>query len=175
MDQNNLKLIIFDVDGTLADRDTSVLLPGVREWFDHNRDAFKIALATNQGGVGLRHWMETEGFGEPEKFPDELQLLGHLNSVIDALDTRVLLLVCFAYQSKKSGKWGPTPAGREKSFNWQPKNRKPAPGMLLAAMKAAEVEPAQTLMVGDRDEDREAAEAAGVRFIHAAEFFGRQA
>lgn len=49
--------------------------------------------------------------------------------------------------------------------------RKPAPAMIFRAQGAAGVDPGETLMVGDRDEDSGAAEAAGVDFVLAEEFF----
>lgn len=56
--------------------------------------------------------------------------------------------------------------------------RKPAPTMLNEAMlvhgidpTGLSVNPGPVVMVGDRDEDREAAEAAGIDFTHAEDFF----
>ncbi|GAB5494515.1 MAG: hypothetical protein Phog2KO_47300 [Phototrophicaceae bacterium] len=49
-------LIIFDMDGTLSDWKTGKLLPNVKAWFDAQPPDRKFALATNQGGVGLRYW-----------------------------------------------------------------------------------------------------------------------
>lgn len=43
--------------------------------------------------------------------------------------------------------------------------RKPAPGMLLAALDDHEVEPEAAFMIGDSDADAEAAAAAGVAFF----------
>ncbi len=43
--------------------------------------------------------------------------------------------------------------------------RKPDPGMLLLAINWYEVSEDDCLMVGDRDEDQQAAQAAGVQFI----------
>lgn len=51
--------------------------------------------------------------------------------------------------------------------------RKPNGGMLKLAMQFVGAEKAETVMVGDRDEDEQAAAAAGVKFIHADEFFER--
>jgi len=45
--------------------------------------------------------------------------------------------------------------------------------MVNQAMQDAGIDKAVTLMVGDRDEDRNAAHAAGVVFMWADEFFGR--
>jgi HAD superfamily hydrolase (TIGR01662 family) len=174
------ELLIFDIDGTIADRDTHKLLPGVERWIDEfsqQAQSTVLAFATNQGGVGLRYWMESEGFGEPEKFPSEDDAMNHIHTVIDhlGLDERMLyyyLLVCFAYQSKKSGKWGPTPENSPNPSCWRQDWRKPSPGMLLQAMEYAIATPEKTLMIGDSDEDREAAEAAGIRFIHRDDWFG---
>jgi D-glycero-D-manno-heptose 1,7-bisphosphate phosphatase len=49
--------------------------------------------------------------------------------------------------------------------------RKPAPGMLLSLMGQFGVSADETIYVGDMDSDRQAAEAAGVTFIHASKFF----
>ena len=177
--QSKAKLIIFDIDGTLADRDSDEILPGVRAFFDKHSHDFTFALATNQGGVGLRHWMEVEGFGDPSQYPTEAQAVEHICAVMDGLtpDGRnngyITFYVCYAYQSKKSGKWGPSPYQLITPNEWNPDFRKPAPGMLLAAMADANASPAQTLMVGDSEEDEQAAKAAGCHFQYADDFFQR--
>jgi D-glycero-D-manno-heptose 1,7-bisphosphate phosphatase len=48
--------------------------------------------------------------------------------------------------------------------------RKPAPGMLLAAMRHAGVAPRETLFVGNAPTDREAARRAGIAFCWAWDF-----
>src|SRR5687768_16117153 len=108
------KLIIFDMDGTLADRDTGELLKGVSDWFGvykYVTGGVKVAIATNQGGVGLRHWMETGNFGKPEKYPTEDDIWQRIKQVFNQLglrQTQSLVYVCFAYKSQK-GEWSPTP------------------------------------------------------------------
>jgi HAD superfamily hydrolase (TIGR01662 family) len=49
--------------------------------------------------------------------------------------------------------------------------RKPSPAMLIEAMQWFGVEPEEVVMVGDWETDRQAAEAAGVEFVWAEEFF----
>lgn len=189
----NYDLIIFDLDGTLADRDTSELLPGVAEWFRDVRPSLgaKVVVASNQGGVGLRYWMESQGFGEPEKYPTAKDVEDHLDAVMSKcthdgfeLDTAVLELgiddawLAFAYQSKSSGKWAPTPDIYQSEYHsiygrWDANFRKPAPGMLLDFMREYKVNADRTLMVGDSEEDSQAAATAGCEFIDADTFFGR--
>ena len=53
-----------------------------------------------------------------------------------------------------------------------PQTRKPKPFLLEWAMRFCGVDPEHTLFVGDQDTDRQAAEAAGVDFRWAWEFFG---
>jgi HAD superfamily hydrolase (TIGR01662 family) len=163
------KLIIFDVDGTLADRETSAVLPGVSQWFKQNPQQI-VALATNQGGVGLRYWMERDGFGEPEAYPTEEAVTDHLNRVKQALGIDAPTYVCYAYQAK-SGLWAPTPTGMETDPRWRQDWRKPAPGMLLAAIEAVGCTASEALMVGDSEEDKLAAEAAGCAFEWSHVFF----
>lgn len=50
--------------------------------------------------------------------------------------------------------------------------RKPSPVMLYDAMSAHRMGKADTMFVGDMDSDEACATAAGVRYVHASEFFG---
>ena len=175
------KLIIFDMDGTLADRDTGELLSGVADWFKDYKyvtGGVKLAIATNQGGVGLRYWMESSGFGEPEKYPTEDDIWKRINQVIAQLgisQIQIPVYVCFAYQSKSSGKIAPLPPHHTNAISsWSIAFRKPSPGMLLDAMREAEASADETLMVGDSDEDFAAALAADCHFQWAWEFFKRE-
>lgn len=174
----NYGLIIFDVDGTLAAYQTNKLLPGVCEWFEQHGSDQYIAIASNQGGVGLRWWMITEGFGEPDRYPDAEDIDNSIQAVLNQLPEQfrdLPVFVCYAYQSKKTGKWSPVPVliDSANNYRWDREYRKPAPGMLRRAMHEAGVGARSTLMVGDSAEDEAAAQAAGCDFILADVFFGR--
>lgn len=168
---NKYDLIVFDVDGTLVEPYTANLLPGVLEWFEtHDHPT---AFATNQGGVGLRRWMETEGWGEPGKYPTEDDVSSRLYDIQEKLGKGMLWCICYAYQAK-NGRWAPTPDDGDVFSNlWSPLFRKPMPGMLLSAMANHRVLPERTLFVGDMDTDQEAAFRAGCGFAWADMFFGR--
>lgn len=179
-DLSKYKLIIFDLDGTLADRDTGALLEGVSDWFNvyrHDTGGKKLAIATNQGGVGLRHWMDKDSFGEPEKFPTEDMIWERINGVIKDLGIspiQIPVFVCFRYQSRK-GLWSPIPDGKENDKKWSKYHRKPGRMMIWDAMKnAGGTNSFNTLMVGDSDDDYNAARYAEIDFMWAWEFFGRE-
>ena len=166
------RLVIFDLDGTLCPLNSTELLLGVIEWAERNRHT-QCALATNQGGVGLRYWMEKDGFGNPSAYPNVAMVEKRLSAVKAALPIQSLrLYVCYAYITKK-GQQTPVPEGEFGKSMWMLDHRKPAPGMLLRAMRDAQVRPSHTVMVGDRDEDMQAAQRAGCGFVTADEFFGR--
>lgn len=167
------ELIIFDIDDTLADWRTHELLPGVKEWFDANAASTNLIGAANQGGVGLRYWMEHDDFGDPTRYPRSIDADEHFEIVQRNLGHEFKVLRCYAYQSKK-GFWSPTPRGYEDANEWRQDWRKPAPGMLLEAMRLFDAKPEDTLMVGDSNEDRDAADAAGCGFVWADDFFGRR-
>lgn len=178
------KLYIFDADGTLVEPWSIELLPGVEDWFRSigaldsiNRPA--IAIASNQGGVGCRYWMETGNWGDPEQFPTEEQadtMYRDLGTSLGRLArTGIAVYTAFAYQSKK-GNWGPTPPNTRYINSWSQDWRKPSSGMLLQAMTLFSgwiSSPRDVLMVGDSEEDRLAAKAAGTEFMLADEFFVR--
>jgi len=170
------KLIIFDLDGTLAENDATVFYPEVQTWLNQSDNPHWM-IATNQGGIGLRYWMETDGFGEPDKYPTLQSFEARLYKLLPGLlpnDFKFTVLMCARYQSKKSGKWCPVPEWGVGLAMWNEDWRKPAPGMLLHAMTITGVTPEQTLMVGDDETDQQAAIAAGCHFQWAWEFFRRE-
>lgn len=166
------KLILFDLDGTLAPFNSDELYPDAAAWLAEHDTA--VAVCTNQGGVGLRYWMETAYFGEPAKFPTLDSVMARLSNLFPDNGRTPPVFLCVRYQSKKSGSWSPVPPGNEHVDIWQKHWRKPDTGMLVAAMTAQGCAPQETLMVGDGEEDREAAENAGCAFQWAWEFFGRE-
>ncbi len=170
------KLLIFDVDGTLADRKTGMIYPPVLAYFHQWRISRRrpaVAIATNQGGVGLRHWMERDGFGDPGRYPTAQSSARHTYYIADKLGIpRQYVYIAYAYQSKRGG-WSPMPARTSFPERWRRDWRKPAPGMLWQAMRDTGYTPAETLFIGDRPEDRDAALNAGCAFQWARDFFER--
>ena len=157
-------LYIFDKDGTLiaslgkrpanspAEQHP---LPGVVKKLAELRGAgHRLALASNQGGVA---W----GFLTLEKAAALMQDCAEKVGGLDA--------VRFSpYDSKAAARRPNSPYAREHE------SRKPRPGMLLEIMAELGAAPAETVMVGDQESDREAAEAAGVQFAWAETFFAAQ-
>ena len=168
------KLIIFDIDGTISDRDTRLPLPNVTEWFASN--TYPVAFATNQGGAGMHLWMKSAGFGTPDDFPTETMCIGQcIDKVILAGGDIEASPIYHAFRHQdKAGNWSPVPAGKDDDPSWSKEWRKPQPGMLLQAMNDADVLPSETLFVGDFNTDYEAAAHAGCSFAWADEFFGRE-
>ena len=174
------QLIVFDVDGTLAEKYTLKLLPGVLPFFQL---AFQggcpaaplLALATNQGGVGMRYRMEKQHWGKPKQYPTEREIEERLAGLADLLAGPARAAEMAAYASynyrDKQGRSSPVPPGKEQDPRWREDWRKPEPGMLRQAMQDAGVNPSQTLYVGDSEDDRGAAKAAGCAFAWAAAFF----
>jgi len=176
------KLFCFDVTNTLIAKDGRIL-DGVQEQFAA-LSAMKsppwLAFLSNQGDVGLRHWMTIERFGSL----DFVQSLPVAHSIAQAHQelakqlTRldVVCLQAYAYQNKDSLKWSPSPYPANLAAmhpQWLPSWRKPSPGMLLAAMKRTKSVPAETIMISNSSDDYEAAAAAKVTFMWADEFFDR--
>ncbi len=185
------KLLIFDIDGTICDRhaEANTLLPGRRKFFlalaEHKRRP-TVALATNQGGVGFRHWLETsppawltektpaERQAQINVYPTQTEAEARLNDIVETIgrltDQRPIAHIAFAWQFK-SGHWADIPAHAGGDIRWSEAWRKPNPGMLQQAIYDAAIQPRHTLMVSDRNEDAEAAKAAGCAFEWAHDFF----
>jgi D-glycero-D-manno-heptose 1,7-bisphosphate phosphatase len=168
---NNVKLAIFDIDGTLTEIKPEVLARKPRMVSPNNlgeqqskprvveklaelrQNGMNIALATNRGGVA---W----GYSTLEEAEALAREAAEICGVPD-----VKVYVC-PYHAKARG----PKAVRKYAIDHD--CRKPNPGMLLEAMEDAGVTPDETLFVGDYETDEQAAENAGVRFYWAEEFFG---
>jgi len=181
--QENFDLLLFDLDGTLVEKFTSNLLPGVEKFFRElnnavtSQEGFTIpafAICTNQGGVGLRYWMEERGFGEPEKYPTTKEFMRRFWDMCNKLMffNDPTLYVCYRYKTA-DGEWSPCPYPRTSGGNLQGSRvlRKPNPGMLFQAMISFDALPDRTAMIGDSEEDIGAARVAGCTFIPAGYFF----
>lgn len=151
-------LYIFDKDGTICRSksgrkfinlaEDQELIPGVAEKCTELRaSGHKLAVASNQGGVAFGHMSEDEaGF-----------IVAHAAAMISA------------------DVWRMCPyhiGGSIQAYCRSDFGRKPNPGMLWAIMIELGYLRSQTTFVGDRPEDAEAAQNAGVAFIWASEFFG---
>lgn len=153
-----MALYIFDKDLTLVGSRTGrtadslenqYFLPNVLATCAGLRDAGHVlAIASNQGGVAF-------GIISPET---ARLLVSAAAADIQAADFEV----CYEH-----------PRGSLPPYNVDSPNRKPNPGMILALMERLGFQPEDTIYVGDSDSDKAAAQAAGVEFIDADEFFLR--
>lgn len=155
------KLVIFDVDGTLVrtksgnvfrqSADDWTIIPGrIEKCAELWQEGTKIAIATNQAGVAF----EWSRFTEAE-IQEEMETLALM---INA----AYLGICYTSTNEKA---------QPEYYNPDNPRRKPGPGMLLEAMEKCGVQPEDTIMVGDRKEDEEAAQRAGVIFVRVDQFF----
>lgn len=154
------RLIGFDVDGTLVETKSGAAfrksaddwqwLPGRLEKLQALQEQdISIAIATNQGGVA---------FGSFSFADIQAELLRMLQDVPLEYES---LFMCVLHPKAS------LPAYRQES-----NRRKPGPGMLIEAMETFNELPGDTLYVGDRPEDEQAAQNAGIAFMYAHLFFG---
>lgn len=173
-------LYIFDLDGTLTEFTETDLYPDVIDWFEENKPE-QVAIATNQGGVGLRYWMEPRPKDNYDGFGDNWERLPTMESVYSRLITvqieiekitgyKPQYFASFRYLSSNNN-WSPIPDKFAGSPTWSASWRKPNPGMLLAAARKFKVPLGDCLMIGDDIVDKDAAANAGMSFQYAVDFF----
>lgn len=107
-----------------------------------NELAYCVVVVTNQAGIGRGYYTE-EQFGA---------LTGWMTGEFARRGARIdAVYFCPFHPEHGVGEYR-----RESEF------RKPGPGMLLQAMRELDLDPAGSLMVGDKASDIQAARAAGV-------------
>ncbi|MBS1371046.1 MAG: D-glycero-beta-D-manno-heptose 1,7-bisphosphate 7-phosphatase [Lentisphaeria bacterium] len=140
------KAFFLDRDGVvneevdyLSDPDQVVILPGVAPALRRLREAgFLAVVVTNQSGVARGMYGEADVLAVHERIRE---LLAAEGAGIDRF-----------YYCPHHAKYG-SPCSC----------RKPQPGMLLAACRDLDIDPARSAMVGDRLSDVAAGRAAGCR------------
>lgn len=190
--EKQYELIVFDVDGTLVsprsgkkfreNADDWMWLPNRIEKYQALRgQGIRLAIATNQGGP---MWRLATG---QTKYPSTQEIGNALKQMIMQLSWSPTFCDPWfiSLYDQRASALVDNVAVRElkdemhhylEEFNcWigiDSSWRKPLPGMLKAAMHLYNMASDQTLYVGDRPEDEQAAIAAGVDFMWADQFFG---
>jgi histidinol-phosphate phosphatase family protein len=152
------RLLFLDRDGTLnrsvgnrpPNRPDEVhLLPRVSAKL-HRYAAlgWHLVIVTNQGGVAFGYQTEKQAWATHQ-------------AVLDALPVPVDATYLCPHH----------PEGTIPGYSIDCPNRKPSPGAILDALARFQCPPGDCLFVGDKDSDWEAAEAAGVGFRWAWDFF----
>jgi D-glycero-D-manno-heptose 1,7-bisphosphate phosphatase len=164
-------LYLLDLDSTLTESISGKTFPQTvddRKWMTGRLDRLrelqsqgkKTCIVTNQGGAA---W----GFLDPSDMHKFLGILCE-HGKIDHY------LVCFhdtgekAHASERTNKALTVPDLTADGLE----RRKPGPGMLVEAMRYFSIPCSDTIMIGDREEDREAAKNALTSFRWAWDFFG---
>jgi D-glycero-D-manno-heptose 1,7-bisphosphate phosphatase len=155
------KLYIVDVDGTLVScasgkqfREHAAdwqWLPNRIEKLQQLREqGAHIAIASNQAGVAFP-W---------SKFT-EAEIRAEIEAVAREIGAEYVG-ICYSTPNEKA---------LPQYYNPNDNRRKPNPGMLIEAKEHFNVSLDEIVFVGDRDEDEKAAQAAGVAFQWADQFF----
>lgn len=165
-----MKLAILDKDGTLTQSKSGAqfvqhpedqeLMPGVKEAIARLvAGGYVLAIASNQGGVAAGHKSLEDAIAEMRYC---LQLLPEIDYALFCPDFsgQELWMVDRSIGNDASCR------DRGTSTAIYGRYRKPEPGMLNFASEFY----SEAVMIGDRTEDRLAAEAAGIPFLHADEW-----
>lgn len=146
------KAIFTDLDGTVRTTKGGKVCPNhpheqevmpgrYDKLWEYKNRGYKIVAVTNQGGISLGHMTEAK-----------------CKEILDDLDDRLGNVFDKMLYAK---------AAPKENHPWT----KPNPGMIHAAADHLNLDLKNSIMVGDRDSDREAALRAGIKFQWAKDFF----
>lgn len=176
IDIQKIRLVLFDRDGTLTKPASGATFPKSiddQQWMqgrlerlrELREQEMKTAIITNQGGAA---W----GIFTPDAMCEMLSRQCE-EAIINAF------FVCFHDTSEKAQQRAKIKGltGNEDCQGYAAlykgyHRRKPGPGMLLEVMDYFGVGCENTLMIGDREEDRLASEAASCNFMWSWIYFG---
>jgi len=163
-----MKLLLADLDGTLAESWTTKILPGVAQKLTRIKsDGVAIAVVTNQGGVGYRRHTDDETYPD---LADVLDRMGAIATVLP-IDRIYVALHHGRDEWPSCDDVDSVVVDADDSpyvvASWRPDWRKPGSGMLMQACEDFDVDPANALMIGDSDTDR----INGFAFQWGKEFF----
>ena len=151
------KLALFDRDGTINVDTGHLFEPEKLEFIPETVELmaryaadpeYKVVVVTNQGGIAKGLYAES----------DMRALHRHMERELERLKAHVDAWYFCPHHPDYTGPCG---------------CRKPAPGMLLAAMRDFDTKPQDCVMHGDKPSDEAAAKAVGIEFIPAGEYGGR--
>lgn len=144
------KAVILDRDGVINDHKDYVHTPDDLILFDFSAPAirllreaeFSVVVATNQGGVGLGYLTEQALDDVHEKMRAELAEQGAIiDDIVSCIHAPKAGCTC----------------------------RKPRPGLLYALQARNDLDLSKSYMVGDRETDVQAGQAAGTRTVRIGE------
>lgn len=147
------KAVFFDRDGTLNvntdylyKKEDFIWMPDAVEAIKYANDhGYLVIVVTNQSGVARGYYTEEDVKLLHEWMNQELKKKG---AHIDAF------YYC-PYHTK----------GTVPKYTKDSEDRKPKPGMVLKAIKDYDIDPKQSIMIGDKPLDAECAENAGIHGV----------
>ena len=135
---------VINVDhGHVFEKEKFDFIDGIFDLCKRAQDlGYLLIVVTNQGGIA-------KGFYSEEEF---LELMKWMESEFEKREIKITkTFYCPCHPEGKIEKY------RQNSFD-----RKPSPGMLLKAIEEFNIDPKKSLMIGDKETDMQAADAAGI-------------
>ncbi len=146
-----VKAVFFDRDGVLNEDVDYLYKISDWRWIEGAREAvayltqlgYKIFIVTNQSGIARGYYTEDEMH----------ELHAYMQRELAAAGGRIDKIYYCPHH----------PQGSVPEYTCVCTCRKPAPGMLLEAMREYDIDRERSFLIGDGKRDVEAAEAAGIR------------
>jgi histidinol phosphatase-like enzyme len=178
----NIKVIILDVDGTVAEKWSEEILPWRQQKLAQMREQGKrIFLATNQGGPAYRIVYGRENNALATMYPTLIEVLNRLYMVTTATGAEKCMVALHPGKDEIAKKLFANLQMDQVAVNvfykgkietcWRKEWRKPGRGIIWEIMNQTSSRQSETMYVGNEMTDFDAARAAGIIYSDTDEFF----
>lgn len=135
---------VINIDhGHVFEKEKFDFIDGIFDLCKRAQDlGYLLIVVTNQGGIA-------KGFYSEEEFLDLTKWMENEFQKREIKITKTFYCPCH-------------PEGKIEKYRQNSFDRKPAPGMLLKAIEEFNIDPKKSLMIGDKETDMQAADAAGI-------------
>lgn len=179
---DKIKVIIFDVDGTIVKPWSAELLHGRKQKLEQlQAEGKRLFLASNQGGPAYHAWYALKNSGREREYPSLIKTAMRMESIRSQISAeRCYIALHPGVDDIAEDLFERMQTDRTQQLSFMENRvvasyllrwRKPRGEMLRQVLEDIEVKQKNAIYIGDKEIDMSAAQDAGIQYMDTDEFF----